>query len=84
MLSFLAFGDFDSEVKGVNDFPKDEQLGLCLSVSYMNSGNYEKALSFLLKLQHLKDGLYFIARSYQALNDAHKAEQYLNRYDQFD
>lgn len=24
MLSFLAFGDFDAEVKGLNDFPKDE------------------------------------------------------------
>ncbi|MBW2960593.1 cytochrome ubiquinol oxidase subunit I [Mesonia aestuariivivens] len=24
-LSFLAFGDFDAEVKGLNDFPKDEQ-----------------------------------------------------------
>ncbi|MHA7060143.1 cytochrome ubiquinol oxidase subunit I [Aquimarina sp. M1] len=24
MLSFLAFGDFDAEVKGLNDFPEDE------------------------------------------------------------
>ena len=24
-LSFLAFGDFDAEVKGLNDFPKDER-----------------------------------------------------------
>ncbi|WP_304039381.1 cytochrome ubiquinol oxidase subunit I, partial [Mesonia mobilis] len=24
-LSFLAFGDFDAEVKGLNDFPEDEQ-----------------------------------------------------------
>lgn len=25
LLSFLAFGDFDAEVKGLNDFPKDER-----------------------------------------------------------
>ncbi|GAA0734090.1 cytochrome ubiquinol oxidase subunit I [Aquimarina litoralis] len=25
MLSFLAFGDFDAEVKGLNDFPEDER-----------------------------------------------------------
>ena len=80
--------EFDKSIEilttGIAHFPGDEQLGLCLAVSYMNAGNYQKALSFLLKLQHLKDGLYFIARCYQALNDAHKAEQYLNRYNQFD
>jgi len=30
MLSFLAFGDFDAEVKGLNDFPEDEQPNVAI------------------------------------------------------
>jgi len=29
-LSFLAFGDFDAEVKGLNEFPKDEQPNVAI------------------------------------------------------
>ncbi|MEP1016691.1 cytochrome ubiquinol oxidase subunit I [Maribacter dokdonensis] len=29
-LSFLAFGDFNAEVKGLNDFPKDEQPNVAM------------------------------------------------------
>lgn len=29
-LSFLAFGDFDAEVKGLNDFPKDEHPNVAI------------------------------------------------------
>jgi len=29
-LSFLAFGDFDAEVKGLNDFPEDEQPNVAI------------------------------------------------------
>jgi len=29
-LSFLAFGDFDAEVKGLNDFPKDERPNVAI------------------------------------------------------
>ncbi len=29
-LSFLAFGDFDAEVKGINDFPKDERPNVAI------------------------------------------------------
>ena len=75
---------FDESIEiltaGIEIFPKAEQLHLCLAVSYMNVGNYQKALSFLLKLQHLKEGIYFIAKCYQALNDVQKAKLYLNKY----
>ena len=30
MLSFLAFGDFDAEVKGLNDFPKEEHPNVAI------------------------------------------------------
>ena len=75
---------FDESIQilstGIAAFPKDEQLRLCLAISYMNVGNYHKALSFLLELQHLKEGIYFIAKCYQALNDESKAELYLKKY----
>lgn len=75
---------FDESIQilstGVAALPKAEQLRLCLAISYMNVGNYHKALSFLLELQHLKEGIYFIAKCYQALNDQTKAEQYLEKH----
>ncbi len=75
---------FDESIQilstGIDKFPKAEQLRLCVAVVYMNVGNYQKALSFLLKLQHLKEAIYFIAKCYQALNDEPKAELYLETY----
>nr|NIT51591.1 radical SAM protein [candidate division Zixibacteria bacterium] len=54
--------DFDESIQilttGIKAFPKDEQLNLCMAVSYMNMGNYQKALSYLSELQHLKEGIY--------------------------
>jgi tetratricopeptide (TPR) repeat protein len=76
---------FDESIQiltaGIEIFPNDEQLHLCLALSYMNAGNYQKALSFLLELQHLKEGIYFIAQCYRSLNDTQKAEQYLKKYE---
>lgn len=75
---------FDESIQiltaGIEIVPKAEQLHLCLAVSYMNVGRYQKALSFLIKLQHLKEGIYCIAKCYQALNDVQKAERYHKKY----
>ncbi len=51
-----------------------------MAVSYMNIEGYEKALSYLSELQHLKEGIYFTAKCYQALDDVQKAERYLEKY----
>jgi radical SAM superfamily enzyme YgiQ (UPF0313 family) len=76
--------DFDESIHiltaGIKAFPKDEQLNLCMAVSYMNTGDYQKALSYLLELQHLKEGIYFAAKCYQALGDEHRARGYLEKY----
>ncbi|MDX1709124.1 MAG: radical SAM protein, partial [Desulfobacterales bacterium] len=68
---------------GIEKFPYDEQLQICLALSYMNLGKYQQALSYLLKLEHLKEGVYFIVKCYQALNDSRNAERYLSKYDRF-
>jgi tetratricopeptide (TPR) repeat protein len=65
---------------GIKAFPKDEQLNLCVAVSYMNMGDFQKALSYLSELQHLKEAVYFAAKCYQALDDVQKAARYLEKY----
>jgi radical SAM superfamily enzyme YgiQ (UPF0313 family) len=65
--------------KGVDYFPDDEQLNVCLGVSYMNIGAYRKALSHLLPFQQSKQALQHIAYCYDALNDSEKAAEFFGR-----
>ena len=58
--------------KGVECFPENEQLNLCLGVSHMNLGAYKTALPFLLKFQQSKQAVELIANCYNALNDFEK------------
>jgi len=62
--------------KGVEYFPDNDQLNLCLGISHMNLGAFETALSFFLKFQHSKQSLGFIVNCYNALNDFEKASEY--------
>jgi len=66
-------GDFAESVRilsnGAEHFPNDEQIHLCLGISLMNTGAFERALSYLLGFQHSKQALFFIADCYRALND---------------
>ncbi|MBW2619824.1 MAG: radical SAM protein [Deltaproteobacteria bacterium] len=62
--------------KGVEHFPDNEQLSLCLGISHMNLGAFETALSFFLKFQHSKQALGFIINCYNALHDFEKASAY--------
>ncbi|MFH1993786.1 MAG: radical SAM protein [Pseudomonadota bacterium] len=60
-------------LEGLGYFPDDEQLNLCLGVSLMNVGEYQQALTYLLKFQHSQQVLGLITGCYQALNDVEKA-----------
>jgi len=62
--------------KGVEHFPGNEQLSLCLGISHMNLGDFETPLSFFLKFQHSKQCLGFIVACYHELNDAENASAY--------
>jgi len=53
--------------KGVELFPESEELNLCLGINHMNLGDYNKALSYLLKLQHSKEASYYIEQCYKEL-----------------
>ena len=62
--------------KGVEHFPGNEQLSLCLGISHMNLGDFETALSFFLKFQHSKQCLGFIVACYHELNNVQNASVY--------
>jgi len=71
-------------LEGIAAFPDDQNLYICLAVSHMNRGEFEAALSYLLKWQHLKEALNMIANCYRALNDMETAEAYFKRYRDLD
>jgi len=62
--------------EGIEHFPRNEQISLCLGISYMNLDSFETALSFLLKFQHSTQALEMIIHCYHALNDFETASAY--------
>ena len=83
--AFLGLGilfqkrrDFEKSVntltKGVRCFPHSEQLNICLGVSYMNLGAFEKALRHFLPFRSSKEALGYAAECYKAIGDLKKAE----------
>jgi anaerobic magnesium-protoporphyrin IX monomethyl ester cyclase len=73
-------GDYRASIKvlskGVEHFPRHEQLNLCLGVSYMNLAAYKEALSILLKLRQSKQAVEFIVQCYRSLNAFEKASHF--------
>ena len=76
-------GAFEESIRvlleGIELFSEDEQLHICLAVSYMNVGEFKTALSRLLNFDHRKEAAHLIANCYRALNDSEKAEAYFKR-----
>ena len=54
---------------GVKHFPDDELINTCLAISHMNLGQFNIALSYLLKFHESPRALHFIAACYQELRD---------------
>ena len=77
-------GAFEESIRilleGIELFPEDEQLQICLAVGYMNLRKFKTALSLLLKFEHRKEALHLIAGCYQALNESEKAQIYFRRF----
>jgi len=65
--------------KGVSDFPESEKLSLCLAVSYMNLGDFDKALSLLLKFQDSKQAVHFAAICHKAMGDLENESAFLEK-----
>ncbi len=69
--------------QGLEYFPDDEQLNICMAVSRMHTGAYQEALSYLLKFQHLQQTLGLIANCYHALRDFENAAAFQKRAESF-
>ena len=54
--------------KGIELSPESEELILCLGISYMNLGEYNTALSHLMKLRDSKEARYYIEKCHQELS----------------
>jgi radical SAM superfamily enzyme YgiQ (UPF0313 family) len=76
-------GDYQGSVsllsEGIKYFPHSEPLNMCLGISYMNLGEYDKALPYFLKFQDSKDAIYHIAGCYRALGDFEKESDFLRK-----
>lgn len=55
--------------EGIELFPESEELNLCLGINLMNLRDYNRALSYLLKLQHSEEAAYYITKCYEELGD---------------
>jgi len=77
-------GEYEGSVRllseGVEYFPHSEPLNMCLGISYMNLGEYEKALPCFLKFQNSKDAVHHIASCYKALGNFEKESAFLGKF----
>ncbi|NNL76239.1 MAG: hypothetical protein HKO68_07885 [Desulfobacterales bacterium] len=55
--------------QGLSHFPNDAQLNICMGVSLMNLGEYDRALSRFLEFRDNKVAVKFAVRCYRALGD---------------
>jgi radical SAM superfamily enzyme YgiQ (UPF0313 family) len=67
-------------LRGIQVFPDSEQLNQCVGISYINLGEYERALEYLLKFPNSKETLYHIARCYKELGDTEKELAFLEKF----
>ena len=65
--------------EGIKHFPDSQQLHVCLGISYMNLGEYDNALTYLLKFQDSQETNDHIARCYRALGDRKKEREFLEK-----
>jgi tetratricopeptide (TPR) repeat protein len=57
---------------GIQQFPKNEHIAVCLGISYMNLGQYKDALQCFLPFPESRQSLQYGAACYQAIGDSEK------------
>jgi radical SAM superfamily enzyme YgiQ (UPF0313 family) len=66
--------------QGLDHFPEDARLNICMGVSLMNLGDYESALSRFLEFQQSKEAVNFAARCFKVLGDEEKAAEFFETF----
>jgi len=67
--------------EGIQYFPESESLNMCLGISSMNLGEYDKALLYFKKFQDSEEALHYITNCYKALGDSEKESSFLKKLD---
>jgi len=62
---------------GLGVFPDNEQLNICLGLSYMNLGKYEKALESFLKFRNSEHAAPHIAECYRVLEERESGSEFV-------
>jgi len=57
---------------GIQQFPENEHIAVCLGISHMNLGQYEDALQYFLGFPESRQSLQYTAACYQAIGDSEK------------
>lgn len=57
---------------GIQQFPENEHISVCLGISHMNLGQYEDALQYFLGFPESRQSLQYAAACYQAIGDSDK------------
>jgi radical SAM superfamily enzyme YgiQ (UPF0313 family) len=65
--------------EGVRRFPDSKSLHVCLGISHMNLGEYDKALSALIKFQDSPEAIPHIAACYRGMGEEEKAVFFLSK-----
>ncbi len=63
--------------EGIRVFPDNEQLNICLGLSYMNLGKYEKALESFLKFRNSEHAAPHIAECYRVLEKRESGSEFV-------
>jgi anaerobic magnesium-protoporphyrin IX monomethyl ester cyclase len=72
-------GSIEILSEGLRYFLESEPLNICLAISFMNLGEYEKALLYLKKFQASEEALRYITKCYKALGDTKNESVFLNK-----
>jgi len=62
-------------------FPDDVRLNICMGVSLMNLEQWDRALSYFLEFQDVKDAVRFAALCYKSLGDKKNAAALLKTFE---
>ena len=67
--------------QGLAHFPDDVRLNICMGVSLMNLEQWDRALSYFLEFQDVKDAVRFAALCYKSLGDKKNAAALLKTFE---
>lgn len=66
--------------QGLENFPESQPLNICIGISLMNLGDYQKALDYFLRFQDSREALFHIANCYRALGETEKFSAFMKKY----